>query len=113
MIKTYEAIKPEELDPINQWVDGPAHYKKHKLESADIIDMLDLPRWLSIAFKHIYRRGHKDHDHTIAREISDIEKAVWYLNRHINLLKKEVDEKHQRVMDNVEEMKRKDPEGET
>jgi len=73
-------------------VNDPPHYKLSKMECADIIDMLDLPRWIAFAFKHIYRRGYKDKGYSKEVEIEDLQKAIWYINHHIKNLKAEEDE---------------------
>ena len=52
-----------------------------------MIEGLKLPYHLSNAVKYIARAGHKDP----AKTTEDLRKAVWYLNRYIDLLEKEGD----------------------
>lgn len=66
-------------DPVNK----PPHYTTGKIECIDFIEDKKLNFNRGNAVKYIVRAGRKDP----AKEIEDLEKAVWYLNREIQLLK--------------------------
>ena len=68
-------------DPVNH----PSHYTTGKIEVIDYIEDQKLPYHLGNAVKYISRAGKKDPDKTI----EDLSKAVWYINRYIEVLKKE------------------------
>lgn len=74
----------EKTDNINH----PAHYTFGSIEVINAIEDWKLPYHLGNAVKYIARAGHKDP----AKTTEDLRKAVWYLNRYIDLLEKE-DEK--------------------
>lgn len=63
-------------------VNHPAHYTTDKIEVIDFIEDQKLPYHLGNVIKYISRAGKKTED-----EITDLEKAQWYLNRYINLKK--------------------------
>ena len=69
-------------DPIN----NPKHYTSGKIEVIDIIEDQKLDFTLGNALKYICRAGKKDQ----SKEIEDLGKAVWYVNRRINQLQKEL-----------------------
>ena len=70
---------------MNDVVNHPSHYTDGKIEVIDFIE----DKWLNFhrgnAVKYIARAGKKDS----AKEIEDLEKAVWYLQREIKRLKGE------------------------
>lgn len=65
-------------DPVNH----PSHYTSGKIDVYDFImdQNLNYPRGQVI--KYVARAGKKD----IAKELEDLKKAVWYLNREIEKL---------------------------
>lgn len=67
------------MDNINH----PSHYTYGKIEVIDYIEDKDFGYHLGNAIKYISRAGKKDKSKTI----EDLEKAIWYLNRKIELLK--------------------------
>lgn len=67
-------------------VNHPAHYTTGNIEVIDFIEDQKLSYHLGNVIKYISRAGKKSED-----EITDLEKAQWYLNRYIDLLKKEGD----------------------
>ena len=67
-------------DPVNQ----PAHYTTGKIECIDFIEDKKLDFHTGNALKYITRAGIKDRN----KEIEDLQKAIWYLNRKIENLKK-------------------------
>jgi hypothetical protein len=77
---TYPIRKVHANDPVNR----PAHYTDGNIEVIDFIEDKKLCFHLGNAVKYIARAGKKDP----AKEIQDLEKAAWYLNRKINNLKK-------------------------
>ena len=69
----------------NPNVDHPSYYNDGKIEVIDYIEDKSLDFHLGNAVKYISRAGKKNKDKTI----EDLEKAVWYINRKIELLKSE------------------------
>ena len=65
-------------------VNHPAHYTDGNIEVIDFIEDKNLPYHLGNAVKYISRAGKKDPEKTA----EDLQKAVWYLNRYIELLNK-------------------------
>ena len=68
-------------DPVNH----PSHYTTGRIECIDFITDKGLNFCRGNAVKYITRARRKDPD----KEIEDLEKAAWYLNREIEDLKKE------------------------
>ena len=66
-------------DPVNH----PAHYTSGKSECIDYITDKKLGFCLGNAVKYITRAGHKDPE----KIIEDLEKAVFYINYEIKMLK--------------------------
>lgn len=75
-----------ENDKKSDSVNHPAHYTKHPsgVECIDVVEHMNFNR--GNATKYIWRAGEKDP----AKEIEDLEKARWYLDREIQRLKKAV-----------------------
>lgn len=65
-------------------VNHPSHYTFGKIETINVIEDWELPYHLGNAVKYISRAGRKDP----SKKLEDLEKARWYLNRYIKLLKK-------------------------
>lgn len=74
-------IEDVENDPVNH----PSHYTSGKIEVIDFLEDQRFPFHLANAVKYICRAGKKDP----AKTTEDLSKAVWYINRYIELLKKE------------------------
>lgn len=72
---------PQNLEQVNH----PQHYGggDNPYEVIKIIENLDMDFHLGNTFKYIARAGKKDTD----KEIQDLEKALWYLRRKIDLIK--------------------------
>ena len=66
-------------------VNHPSHYNVGGIEVIDAIEAWGLGEGFNKgnAIKYIARAGHKD----AAKEIEDLEKAAWYINREIERLK--------------------------
>ena len=67
-------------------VERPAHYAGTKIEVIDYIEDKNLGFCLGNAVKYISRAGHKldyDGQDCIEKEVEDLKKAIWYLNRRI------------------------------
>ena len=60
-------------------VDHPSHYNSGKIEVIDYIEDQNLGFCLGNAVKYISRAGKKNPD----KEIEDLEKAIWYIQRRI------------------------------
>ena len=69
-----------ENDPVNH----PSHYTDG-IETIDYIESKHFPYHLGNAVKYLSRAGKKNP----AETITDLKKAVWYINRYISLLEKE------------------------
>ena len=68
-----------EFDPVNR----PRHYcEGRRHEPIDVIEDWDLGFHLGNAVKYISRAGHK------GDAVEDLEKAVWYIQREIDRLKR-------------------------
>lgn len=67
-------------------VNHPSHYggENNKYEVIKVIEALNMDFHMGNAFKYIARSGKKDPE----KEIEDLKKAVWYINRKIELLQK-------------------------
>lgn len=61
-------------------VDHPSHYNTGKIEVISAIEDWMLGFHLGNAVKYIARAGHK------GDTVEDLEKAVWYIQRKIELL---------------------------
>lgn len=70
-----------EYDAVNK----PSHYADSKIETIEYIEDKKLGFCLGNAVKYITRAGKKiDSDKTVVqKEIEDLKKAVWYINRRI------------------------------
>ena len=75
----------KEKGKMNDVVNHPAHYTDGKIEVIEFIEDKRLNFHRGNAVKYISRAGKKD----LAKEIEDLKKAVWYLNREIGRLEME------------------------
>ena len=66
------------LDVVNH----PPHYKAGGIETIDFIEAKDLNYRLGNVIKYVARAGKKHTD-----PVQDLEKALWYLQREINVRK--------------------------
>lgn len=71
---------------MSEQVNHPNHYNTGKIEVIDFIEDQKLDFHLGNAVKYICRAGRKDK----AKELEDLDKAVWYINRRIEQRKKEL-----------------------
>lgn len=71
-------LTPANADPVNR----PAHYTGHPsgVECIQITEHMSFCR--GNAMKYIWRAGDK------GNEVQDLEKAIWYLQREIELIRK-------------------------
>lgn len=80
MAENYNSRFPEkDNDPVSH----PPHYNSGKIEVAEAIEDWLLGFHLGNVVKYVARAGKKDP----TKEIEDLEKGRWYLNRKIELLK--------------------------
>ena len=70
-------------DPVNH----PSHYTKGKIEVADFIADQKLNFDRGNAVKYVCRAGSKNSE----KEIEDLEKAIWYINHEIKMLKGDIE----------------------
>lgn len=71
------------LQPSTDPVNRPSHYTSGKIEVIDFIEDQQLGYHLGNVVKYVARAGKKDP----SKEVQDLEKARWYLDRLINKLK--------------------------
>lgn len=64
---------------VNKNVTHPAHYNAGKIEVIEAIEDWKLNYHRGNAVKYIARAGRKNPE----KEVEDLEKAIWYLNREI------------------------------
>ena len=84
----YSEAEPEKEENKNDPVNHPSYYTDGKIEVIDYIKDKGLDFCLGNAVKYISRAGKKDPE----KEIEDLRKAAWYINRRIEeLLEKEND----------------------
>ena len=67
-------------------VDHPSYYNNGNIEVADFIADQKLNFNRGNAVKYVCRAGSKDPE----KEIQDLEKAIWYINHEIKVLKGEI-----------------------
>lgn len=65
-------------------VNHPPHYTFGKFEVIDVLEDWELNFHKANAVKYIARAGRKNPD----KEVEDLKKAIWYLQRNIELLGK-------------------------
>lgn len=84
----WDEADPENEENKNDPVNHPSYYTDGKIEVIDYIKDKGLGFCLGNAVKYISRAGKKDPE----KEIEDLRKAAWYINRRIEeLLEKEND----------------------
>ena len=76
-----------------EYVNHPSHYNTGGIEAIDVIEAWDLNFNLGSVVKYISRAGKKpsgslDKDH---KQLEDLKKALWYMNREVERLAKLVD----------------------
>lgn len=80
-----ELDKAHDTDKLVDAVNHPAHYTDGKIEVIDYIEDKKLNFNLGNAVKYISRAGKKNK----SKEVEDLQKAVFYINREINRLEGE------------------------
>lgn len=76
-----DAIKMRDAARVD-WVNHPPHYDFGPHETIDVIEAWDLPYHLGNVVKYVSRAKRK------GKELEDLKKAAWYLDRYISLLEK-------------------------
>lgn len=79
IMSTDGELKQWQRDIMNDPVNHPSHYTDGKIEVIDFIEDKKLGFHLGNAVKYIARAGKKDPN----KEIEDLKKAIWYINRRI------------------------------
>lgn len=69
---------------IDDNVKHPSHYTDGKIEVIEFIEDKQLSYHRGNAIKYICRAGKKD----ASKEIEDLQKAIWYINREIKNIKR-------------------------
>lgn len=81
----------DELENISDNVNHPKHYTSHPsgCECIDITEYYDF--CIGNAIKYLWRSGLKQEEGMLPKEkeIEDLQKAIWYINRKIKLLEKQ------------------------
>ena len=67
-------------------VNRPSHYTDGKIEVIEFIEDKKLNYHRGNAIKYICRAGKKDP----SKEVEDLQKAIWYINREIKNLKRRI-----------------------
>lgn len=67
---------------MNDAVNHPSHYTDGNIEVIDFIEDKKLNYHRGNALKYLCRAGKKDP----AKEVEDLQKAIWYINREIQRL---------------------------
>lgn len=77
-------------DAVNNMVNHPSHYNQGKIETIDFIEDQKFDFHIGTAIRYLCRAGHK------WNEKEDLEKAIWYIQRKIDLLSaaQKEEEKH-------------------
>ena len=81
-LKELQAFRKQngiDLQPPEDAVNHPLHYTSGKIETIDLIEDKSLNFHRGNAVKYIVRAGKKDPE----KEIEDLKKAAWYINREI------------------------------
>ena len=78
-----ESLAAQDIMPKVLNVNHPAHYNSGKIEVIEAIEDWGLNFHRGNAVKYTARAGKKD----LTKELEDLEKAVWYLKREIEVLK--------------------------
>lgn len=81
----YSEADPEKEENKNDLVNHPSHYTDGKIEVIDYIEDKGLGFCLGNAVKYISRAGKKDQ----SKEVEDLQKAAWYIQRKIEQISKE------------------------
>ena len=84
---TQECKNNDEDSIVFDAVQRPSHYADTKIEVIDYIEDKGFGYHLGNAIKYISRAGKKDP----SKEIEDLRKAVWYIERYIELKEREDD----------------------
>ena len=69
---------------MNDIINHPLHYTDGKIEVIEFIEDKNLNYHKGNAIKYICRAGKKDP----SKEIEDLQKAIWYINREIKNIKR-------------------------
>lgn len=89
--KLVEAINASTNDAVSEYdaVNKPEHYAGTKIEVIDYIEDKNLDFCLGNVVKYVSRAGRKKSAglSDLEKEIQDLEKARWYLDRRIKELK--------------------------
>lgn len=80
---------------MNDIINHPSHYTDGKIEVIDFIEDKQLNFHRGNAIKYIARAGKKNKE----KEIEDLEKAAWYINREIQRLEKQKKNKDRKQVD--------------
>lgn len=80
-----ELTRAAERQETPERVDHPAHYHANTIEAIEVIEAWRLNFNRGNTIKYISRAGLKDP----ARELEDLNKALWYLKREIERLSRD------------------------
>lgn len=74
--------KYKKQDVVTDNVNHPSHYNSGRIEVIEAIEDWKLDYHRGNAVKYVSRAGKKDP----SKEIEDLRKAIWYLNRSVEVL---------------------------
>ena len=77
-----------EMESKVDMVNHPPHYTRGNIEVIDFIEDQQFDCHIGTAIRYLCRAGYK------WNEIEDLEKAIWYINRKIQKLKKQESASH-------------------
>lgn len=83
--KRFNLILDIDILKLEENIDHPSHYNQGKFEAIVVIEDWNLGFNLGNTVKYISRAGKKDPK----KELEDLKKAAWYLNREIQNREKE------------------------
>ncbi len=78
-------MKKDDSDTPLDYINHPKHYTSGKIEVVDFIIDQNLNFCKGNSIKYIARAGKKDKN----KEIEDLRKAIWYIQKEIDTLEKE------------------------
>ena len=91
------------MEKVNDPVNRPSHYTDGNIEVIDFIEDKNLGFCLGNAIKYISRAGKKDK----SKEVEDLKKAIWYINRRIFEIMGEPDPEPVILVEPLQSSKRK------
>ena len=92
-VKGVNNVFGDSEEEITSHVNSPKHYNKGKIEVIEYIEDQDLGFCLGNAIKYISRAGSKqdfEGQDQITKTVEDLRKAIWYIERRIMEIEKDL-----------------------